>query len=260
MLIEHEVLRFNRTNCIFEHMKGLIVIEEIVDVYINGDLYATFHCLPSQIKELVVGHLLTEGIIGDLGDIIDLEVSGKSVYVGLSEKASLDSIRRKRLITTFCGNSVIKPDLLEKTSKLGKVRFSAETVFKAVEALNSISPIYKASRGSHGAILINKDCNIVSFAEDVGRHNAIDKVIGDAALRGIDLTKLLLASSGRLTSEIIVKASRVGIQVLASLAAPTSLGIRIASNLGLTLIGFAGERHFYIYTFPERIRETKEGE
>ncbi|MEM2320706.1 MAG: formate dehydrogenase accessory sulfurtransferase FdhD [Candidatus Bathyarchaeia archaeon] len=261
MLIEHEALRFNRTNCIFERIKSLTVTEEIIDVYVNGDLYATFHCLPSQIKELVVGHLLTEGIIGDLKDLIELKVTGKSVYVELPEKAFLDSIRRRRLITTFFGNSVIKPDLLEKASKLGfnKVRFSAETVFKAVEALNSISPIYKASKGSHGALLIDEYCNIMSFAEDVSRHNAIDKVIGDAALRDIDLTKLLLASTGRLTSEIVVKASRVGIQVLVSLAAPTSLGIKIAGNLGLTIIGFAGERYFHIYTFPERIRETEKG-
>lgn len=257
LLTEHEILRFDRTSYAFEHVKGLVVTEEIIDVHINGELYATFHCIPLQIKELVVGHLLTEGIIKDLGVIIDLRISGKNVYVELSEKASFSSIRRKRLITTFSSNSVIR---LEKASELRSddIKFGAEVIFKAVEALNSISSIYKASRGSHGAALIDGECNVVSFAEDIGRHNAIDKVIGDAALRKIDLTKLLLASTGRLTSEIIFKASRVGIQVLASLAAPTSLGIKVASNFGLTLIGFAGERYFYIYTFPERIKGKEE--
>lgn len=257
MLVEHETLVFDRGKGFLKVMKEFIAVEDIINVYINGDFYAAFHCLPTQIKELVVGHLLTEGIISDVESIVDIRVSGREIHVDLIG-ISPDKISRRRRITTYCSNSIIRPDLMEKADKLrtSGVKFSAETIFKAVEILNSIPPVYKASRGSHGALLIDRYCNIISFAEDIGRHNAIDKVIGDAALRGIDLTELLLMSTGRPTSEIVTKVSRSGIQVLASLAAPTSLGIKIANSVGLTLIGLATKEQFYVYTFPDRIEES----
>lgn len=231
------------------------MFEEVINVYINGDFYASFHCIPLQIKELIVGHLLTEAIIEDVKNIIDLKISEKNIYVRLSEKKALNHIKRQPSITTFCSDIIIQPSLSRKTyeQRLNKIKFSVEAVFKAVEVLNSISSIYKVSRGSHGAVLVDRDSNVVSFAEDVGRHNAVDKVIGDAALKGINLTKLLLVSTGRLTSEIVAKAAQVGIPVLASLAAPTSLGVSMANDLGLTLIGFAGGEGFNIYSSPGRI-------
>lgn len=257
MLAEHKVLRFDRINRTFKSLKRFIVFEEAINAYINGDFYASFYCLPTQIKELIVGHLLTEGIIEDAKNIIDLEVSGKNAYIRLPE-GSLPNFRRERSIITFESNVQLR--LSGKADKLrfSRVKFNPETIFRAVEALNENSSLYKISGGTHSAILVDSNCNVISFAEDVGRHNAVDKVVGDAALKGIDLTELLLASTGRLTSEMVAKAIRVGVPVLASLSAPTSLGVKIASNFGLTLIGFTRGRYFNIYTFPERICETSD--
>ncbi|MEM2593495.1 MAG: formate dehydrogenase accessory sulfurtransferase FdhD [Candidatus Bathyarchaeia archaeon] len=254
MLAECNVLRFDRVNRTLESLKRFVVFEEVINVYIDGDLYASFHCLPTQIKELIVGYLLTEGLIEDAKNIVNIEVSGKNVYVKLPEDNS-PAFRRKRLITTFCGGN-IQLRLSGKVNKLrfNSMKFSAEAIFKSIEALNKFSSLHKASSGTHSAVLVNDECSVISFAEDIGRHNAVDKVVGDAALKGIDHTKLLLASTGRLTSEIVVKAIHVGIPVLASLEAPTSLSLKIANSFGLTLVGFARGRYFNIYTFPERIR------
>jgi len=254
VLDECEILRFDRVNRVFESLKRFVVLEEIIDVHINGVFYASFHCLPMQIRELIVGHLLTEGIVEDAKNIVEVEASGNNVYVKLSEDYG-SAFRRQRLINTFCGGN-IQLHFSGKVNKLrfNRMRFSAETVFKSIEALNKFSSLHKVSGGTHSAVLVNGEGDIISFAEDVGRHNAVDKVVGEAALKRADLTKLLLASTGRLTSEIVAKAIRVGIPVLASLAAPTSLGVKIASNFGLTLIGFARGRYFNIYTFPERIK------
>ena len=254
MLDECKILRFDRVNRTFESLKKFVVVEEIINVYINGDFYASFHCLPTQIRELIVGHLLTEGIVEDVKNIMDVEVSGKKVYVKLPENNS-STIRRQQLINTFCGSN-IQLYLSGKVNKLrfNRMRFNAETVFKSIEALNKFSSLHKVSSGTHSAVLVNGEGDIISFAEDVGRHNAVDKVVGEAALKGTDLTKLLLASTGRLTSEIVAKAIQVGIPVLASLETPTSLSLNIANNFGLTLIGFARGRYFDIYTFPERIK------
>jgi len=244
VLDECEILRFDRVNRVFESLKRFVVLEEIIDVHINGVFYASFHCLPMQIRELIVGHLLTEGIVEDAKNIVEVEASGNNVYVKLSEDNS-SAFRRQRLINTFCGGN-IQLHLSGKVNKLrfNRVRFNAEAVFKGIEALNNFSSLHKVSGGTHSAVLVNGE----------GRHNAFDKVVGEAALKRADLTKLLLASTGRLTSEIVAKAIRVGIPVLASLAAPTSLGVKIASNFGLTLIGFARGRYFDIYAFPERIK------
>jgi len=258
VLAECEILRFDRVNRVFESLKRFVVLEEMIDAYINGDFYASFHCLPTQTRELIVGHLLTEGIAEDVKNIIDIEVSGKNIYIRLPEDDS-SAFRRQRLITTFCGGN-IQLHLSGKADRLrfNRVKFSAETVFKSIEVLNRFSSLYKVSGGAHSAALVNGECNIISFAEDIGRHNAVDKVVGDAALKGADITKLLLASTGRLTSEIVAKAIQVGIPVLVSLAAPTSLSLKIANNFGLTLIGFARGRYFNIYTFPERIKTAED--
>ncbi|MEM1514596.1 MAG: formate dehydrogenase accessory sulfurtransferase FdhD [Candidatus Bathyarchaeia archaeon] len=257
MLAEHDVLRFDRINRTFESLKRFVVFEEVIDTYINGGFYASFHCLPTQIKELIVGHLLTEGIIEDVRSIVNIKVSGKSAYIKLLEDNS-PTFRGQRLITTFCGGN-IQLHLSRKVNKLrfNSIKFDAEAIFKSIEALNKFSSLHKVSGGTHSAALVNGECSIISFAEDIGRHNAVDKVVGDATLKGIDLTKLLLASTGRLTSEIVIKAIHVGIPVLVSLAAPTSLGLKIANNFGLTLIGFARGRYFSIYTFPERIKSVE---
>jgi len=95
--------------------------------------------------------------------------------------------------------------------------------------------------------------NIIGFAEDVGRHNAVDKAVGEALLKGADFSKLILACTGRLSSEMVLKAIRLNIPVLASIAAPTDAGISLARKAGLTLIGFVRGRRMNIYSMPERV-------
>jgi len=96
----------------------------------------------------------------------------------------------------------------------------------------------------------------LAFSEDIGRHNAIDKVVGRAALRGVNFRRPLLASTGRLAAEMVVKAANVGIPVIVSLAAPTDKGMNVAEMVGLTLIGFVRGKRFNIYTYPERTERS----
>jgi len=105
MLFEREILRFNKLEGDFAIIKDVIAIEEEMNLYINGDLYATFHHSPSQIKELVIGFLFTEGIIDELEDVCKMEFSGKNIYVELSGEKSFKAPEKHRLITTFCGSS-----------------------------------------------------------------------------------------------------------------------------------------------------------
>lgn len=257
MLIEHEVLRFDQFKGDFESLRDNVAIEEITKLHVNGGLYAVFHNLPSRVKELIVGYLLTEGLIEGVEDILEMKFSGRDVYVRLSEDKCFNAPDKNQLITSFCDGEVASPSIFKVAQKLrfNDVRFSVRVIFKSVEILNFRASIFRSSGGTHSAVLMDGDCEIISFAEDIGRHNAIDKVIGEAAIKGADFSKLLLASTGRLTSEVVIKAVQVGIPVLVSLSAPTSMGLRIAETSNLTLIGFAREKRFNIYTSPHRIEE-----
>ena len=255
MLFEHEILRFNRGDFII--LKDAIAIEEETNLYVNGGLYATFHHSPSQVKELVIGFLLTEGIIDELEDVCKMEFSGKNVYVELCGKKSFKVSEKRRLITAFCSGSQLPPHMLKVAQKLrsNKIEFSVEVILKAIDILNSKASIFKASGGTHAAALIDENGEVMAFAEDIGRHNAVDKVVGEAEIRGVDFNRVLLASTGRLTSEIVIKAIKMGIPILASMSAPTDIGVKVAEAFGLTLIGFARGKRFNIYTSPNRIKE-----
>jgi FdhD protein len=119
--------------------------------------------------------------------------------------------------------------------------------------LNERSGTYKETGGTHAAMLSSMEGNLTIFAEDVGRHNAVDKVVGAGVLRGVDLGACVLVLTGRLSGEIVLKAARVGITVIASVAGPLESGVRIAEAVGITLVGFVRGRRMNVYSYEERI-------
>jgi FdhD protein len=260
MLSECKVLRFNQLEGDFDALKDVVVVEEITNLYINDNLYEVLHYLPSKKKELLIGHLLTEGIINGLNDICKIEFLENNIYVKLSEEKTFNVLIKPETTTTFCSGNMLPPYMLKAAQKLklNRMKFSAEVVLKAINMLNLNASIFRASGGTHAAALIDESGEIMAFAEDIGRHNAVDKVVGEAAIKNVDFSKALLASTGRLTSEIVIKAIRMGIPVLVSLSAPTDMGIKIAEVFGLTLIGFARGKRFNIYTSPSRIKELNQ--
>jgi formate dehydrogenase accessory protein FdhD len=129
----------------------------------------------------------------------------------------------------------------------------ADVVSESTRRLNTIAETFRRTGGVHVAALYTADGELVDCAEDVGRHNAVDKVIGSCALRKRDFSKCFLASSGRLTGDIVLKAARMKIPVVSSLAAATDSGIEVAKRAGVTLIGFVRGQRMNVFTFPERV-------
>jgi len=240
-----------RTDSI-KSVKDEVVVESRIELYINDEHYAVFSVSPSAIKELVVGHLLAEGIIDRLVEIESLEIAKERVKVYLNKKIKLGLSKKPRLILTECGGTGnIPPRLLVKVMGVkdsSAVRFNSQIVFRAVETLNTMACMFRRTGGTHASALLNANGKVLAFSEDIGRHNAIDKVIGEAALVGVDFKKTLLASTGRLTSDMVVKAAQAGVPIIVSISAPTDKGIKIAEMTGLTLIGFARGKRFNIYT------------
>jgi len=261
LTVECKILRVNLRKNSIEPLKDEIVVEDRIELYINDEHYAVFSSSPSQVKELVIGHLLAEGIINKPEEIVCLEISKGKASVLLTKKAKLGFSEKPRLILTECGSGALRipPHLWMKTRRgknAASARINFQIILEAVEALNSRACVFRRTGGTHASALLDENGKVIAFSEDIGRHNAIDKVIGAAALEGADFGRALLASTGRLTSEMVVKAACIGIPVIVSIAAPTDKGIKIAEMVGLTLIGFARGGRFNIYTHPERIEKS----
>jgi len=258
VMVEQDLLRFESGKDLPETIRDEVVVEGQIQLYVNGQHHTTFLCLTPQAKELAVGYLVTQGFVTKLDDIKSMEIRGEEVHVTLKRKPVKAFLRKRQLILTSCGSRGlnIPPRLLmraKKASAYRNFRLNPQIVSKATMELNSRALTFRSTGGTHAAALLNGNGEVVAFSEDIGRHNTLDKVIGKAILEGIDLTRTFLASTGRLTSEMVVKAVYAGVLVMVSISAPTDKAIKIADTAGLTLVGFARGNRFNVYTHPDRI-------
>ncbi len=234
---KRDVVRVNLENGITEFVPDEVVTEATIRLYVNSRLFTVFTCSPDKTRELVVGHLLTQGAIKNPTEILQLCIGKEKVIVKLHQNGVKAKEKEKG----------------KKPNKLHNFAIVPETVLKAAKTLDSKAAVFKRTGGTHAAAVFSSEGEVVAFSEDIGRHNAVDKVIGEAALKHINTEQTILASTGRLTSEIVNKAANAGIPVVVSLAASTDKGIDVAQKRGVTLIGFVRGRRFNVYTHPERL-------
>jgi len=256
LTLGHDVLKVDLRRNSMKCVRDKIVLERQMELYVNGKTYAVFLCLGSKIKELIVGHLLTEGLIDGIHEIESVNVAENKIYVHLAKELNL-SLEKPRIILTMCSGRTGKvlPHVWMKRSvkEAHSIKVDPRVIIEAIKKLNSKAYVFKETGATHSSALFNERGELLAFSEDIGRHNTIDKVVGEAAFKGVNFKKTLLVSTGRLTSEMVVKAANVRIPIIISLSAPTDRGIKIAELAGLTLIGFARGKRFNVYTHPERI-------
>ncbi|MCY0860554.1 MAG: formate dehydrogenase accessory sulfurtransferase FdhD [Sulfolobaceae archaeon] len=213
---------------------------------------------PGNDRELIAGFLYTEGLIKGVDDILEIrELGESSYYVRVNGREKEDegysSNSSSRLINSscgFCGKNYLSKDVF-KVNNWEKVKVN--TILELPKKLFESQKVFKITGGVHGASLFDMSGEHIYSAEDVGRHNAVDKVIGHLVLNRMIPTNGILQVSGRLGFEIVYKASTVGIPIIIGISAPSSLAIEYAKVSGITLIGFARESRINIYTHPERI-------
>lgn len=230
-----------------QEVKGEIVREQPLVIYVNGKKFVTLLCSPIKLDCLVVGYLWLEKVIASLDDIRDLrvsEVDGQADVV-LTQDVELPT---ERILTSGCGGGItfrIDPRLFPQIRSSLKVR--PERLFERMRELFGAAVYYRTSRGIHGAALSDGD-RLLVIAEDVGRHNAVDKVKGEALLRGIPTTDRILLSTGRVSSEMLLKAARMGVPLVASRTSPTEMAIALAEQLGITVVGYLRSDSLNLYT------------
>jgi formate dehydrogenase accessory protein FdhD len=204
-----------------------------------------------------VGHLLTEGLIKPIEEIEKITFKNEGICeVTLKSNVDIDKRLKhaknfSRIILSACGGPYQPSKRLPKIKSDLKVK--AEVIQNCVNKLNFIAETFRKTGGVHVAAIYESDGSLIAFAEDVGRHNAVDKVIGMAALKKTDFDECFLTLSGRLTGDIVSKAAKIGLPIVASLAAAVDSGINIAKEVDLTLIGFVRGMRMNVYNCEKRI-------
>ncbi|HUY01185.1 MAG TPA: formate dehydrogenase accessory sulfurtransferase FdhD [Candidatus Deferrimicrobium sp.] len=245
----------------FHEIEDEIAVETIITIWVNEKLISSILCSPFLEKELVIGYLYTTGIIGSFQEVEDILQEGYDFKIRLNPQIDLNTRLKNsqfinRVINTGCG----PPEYWLQVKKgkglpqiESKIQIQVDEIFKAIKDLNTNSKFFRQTGATHAAGLYELPINRIIVAEDIGRHNAVDKVIGHAIIHGIAMDNKLLTSTGRLTADIIFKSSRCKIPIIASMAAATDSGISSAKATNTTLIGFVRGRRLNIYTNPFRI-------
>ncbi len=234
------------------------VTEEVpLTVEVNGTEVATLLCSPRDLKSLAVGFLIASGMLADVAAIkkVVLDKRRWKASVQTEETLVAQELLNKRVYTSGCGKGIIyhNPlDLIQRTEISSNLRIEAVEIMGLMKRFLTSSQEYRRTRGVHSsALVINGE--LALFKEDIGRHNAIDKVIGDALGNGFDLAGSIVLTSGRLSSEIVSKILRCRVPVLVAAGAPTDQGVKIAIAANLTLVGRARAGRVIIYSGADRV-------
>ncbi|UCE95384.1 MAG: formate dehydrogenase accessory sulfurtransferase FdhD [Candidatus Bathyarchaeota archaeon] len=256
------VTRVNVATAQREVREDIVAREAPLHVFLGAIHFVSILCSPSMQKELVVGYLLSEGLADSVNEIFNINFDKENrCFVTLRKPDIQEHVFVSKpfaqLIVSACG-SVGYRSLSEllSTIELKPLPFwqvDAKIVLECVRGLNVLADTYRKSGGVHVAALYKQNGELAVSAEDVGRHNAVDKVIGLASLKGLDLNNCFLALSGRLTGNIVLKMARVGVPIVASLAAAIDSGVIVAEKAKITLIGFVRGNKMNVYSGLDRI-------
>jgi FdhD protein len=209
-------------------------------------------CTPFQIKEFIIGFLRTRGLIDSLEDIASVHVSVNTVSVMRTSRLRGSLPDLGVLETTGTRNVSAERFIRNKEMVSSGLCVPRGVLLKGMEELSRM-PLYVRSGGTHCAILFSQEGNALASAEDIGRHNAVDKTIGGGMLKEVDFSNTWLAVSGRLPADMVLKPLLVGIPLIASVSAATSGGIELGGRSGLTVVGFVRGGRLNCYCHPERI-------
>ncbi len=254
----HETLIIRIRGTDIEETEDLVAAESGFTLLVNDRNVVTLLCTPADLDAMAIGFLLSEGILKKRDSYLGLQVNKKEYTVAVSLAdlpEDLDAAFHKKTITSGCGRGITFSDvasLKDLPPNRSGTRISPEKVRALLEKFRSVSVLFRQTGGVHSAALADGE-GIHLFAEDIGRHNAVDKLIGKAFLQNIPVHDKILLSSGRISGEIMTKVIRNRIPILVSRAAPTCMSITNAEDHGVTLVGFARGNRMNIYTHPQRI-------
>ncbi len=226
-------------------------------IYLNDHEIVTIQCSPSDLKVFSYGFLFASCLLRNEDEVSSCIIDQGRWTAHLETPEAPDfSILNKRHFTSGCGKGVTFANVAEVVYRHpleSNLSVSAEEIGKIAEWLQCCSPLARETGGLHTAGLSHNGAIPEILADDIGRHNAVDKVIGMRLLEGGDFSTMALVCSGRISSEILQKAKRAGIEIIIARSAPTHQAILRSRDMNVTVVGFARGSNFTIYTHPERV-------
>jgi FdhD protein len=225
--------------------------EMALTISVNHKELVTILCTPTKLNCLVLGFLYAEGIISGLGDVASMRVCEDESLVEVMLSDPEYELPTQRILTSGCGGgATFKPQGQKVQSDLVT---TPEVVLALMKRLETKMELYRLCGGLHTSALSDTK-SLIGVAEDIGRHNTVDKILGECLLKGLQTRDRLLLSTGRVSSEILLKAARMLTPVVVSRHSPTGSSVSLARDLGITLIGHARGNNMSVYSHPERLQ------
>ena len=240
--------------------------ENPLTIYLDKREVVTLMTLGQAPEALAIGYLRNQRLVRSAGEIAEVQVDWETDSVAITTRRPTAAAAKKRkermkkrTVTTGCGQGTVFGDLMEEidTIKLrNDVRLSEETLYALLEAVRKHETIYKSAGAVHGCALAHGSAEMLYFVEDVGRHNAVDAIAGQMWLDGVDGSDKIFYTTGRLTSEMVIKSAQMRIPFLVSRSGLTQMGYEIAAKVGITMIGRAVNKHYLLFSGKHRFVKT----
>ena len=239
-------------------IEDVVAREFPLTIILNNQELVTLLCSPTGLKYLAIGFLFSEGLLSSKDEIKKIvidEQRGIARVETEGDNAPDDELVFKRFITSGCGRGASfysAADVQNQEKVESRTQISAHEVLSLVNEFQHRSQVFKMTGGVHSAALCDTE-NILVFNEDIGRHNAIDKIFGECLLEDIPTDERIVITSGRISSEILLKVAKRNIPIIISKSAPTDLGVKLANDLGITLLGFVRGKRINAYANDWRV-------
>jgi FdhD protein len=246
-----------------DSVEDLVVVEEPLEIFVDGEPFRVTMRLPGEEIPLAVGLCFTEEIIESVDDLDGASYCGETqgnridIYLTASRKKVVGEIGQRGVVTYsscgICGTDMVR-GIVGSTGRIAKnLTMEIENLSRLRQVFEGKQELFGRTGGAHGAAIFDVAGSILAFSEDVGRHNALDKAIGKVVLeRKTEIAGVIILSS-RLSYEMVQKAARLGVGILAGTSSATSLAVELAEAANLTLVGFFREGRANVYTHPERL-------
>ena len=243
------VTSYNEYN---EAIEGSVAVERALTIYLDKREIVTLMTLGNHPELLILGWLRNQRMVEDIEAIKAIQVDWETDSVAITTYAGVEDLDDKlshKTVTTGCGQGTMFGDLMDNIDKvsLQQPALKQSAIYGLLQTLNDYNEVYKNAGAVHGCALCSEDLGIEQFIEDVGRHNAVDAIAGYMWLNDLTGEDKLFYTTGRLTSEMVIKVALMGIPVLLSRSGITRMGLDIAKKVGVTLIARAKGRHFLVY-------------
>jgi len=253
---EYDIIRIHGEEK--KNVADQVAVEAPITIFLNGREVVTFLCTPQFLADLAVGFLIGEGLIKDTADIIRIGVKKDQGLVEVEAKKEnmiAGKTFGKRYLTSGCGKGTSFYGLMDSRQVhpiTVKNQFKLEQIRRGIRVLQTDTALFKDTGGVHACALMGED-GLLVLREDIGRHNAADKVLGWLYHQKLDIEKVFFITTGRISSEILLKVAKTGISLLVSRSAPTSLAVEISREINMSMIGFMRGTRANIYVGEERV-------